>query len=80
MTVDPEEMHVPCMDLAMNDIPISGNLPSSPPFQREMLKFAALRQVLPLIETFAFTEVGISQAIEKLWEGVMIYRAVVSRE
>ncbi|WYZ36325.1 hypothetical protein EsH8_XII_000075 [Colletotrichum jinshuiense] len=78
ITVDPEDLKVSYMDLVMNAISIRGSLPCSPPLHKEMLEFAATHGVLPVIESFAFTEDGINKAIEKLCSGHMRYRGVIS--
>ncbi|KAI8228961.1 Alcohol dehydrogenase zinc-binding domain protein [Colletotrichum sp. SAR 10_96] len=80
MTVDPEDLKVSYMDLVMNAISVRGSLPCSPPLHQEMLEFAAVHKVLPVIESFTFTENGINGAIEKLRNGKMRYRGVVSRD
>ncbi|KAK2728194.1 alcohol dehydrogenase [Colletotrichum kahawae] len=80
MTVDPEDLKVSYMDLVMNAISIRGSLPCSPPLHQEMLDFAATHKVLAVIESFAFTEGGINEAMEKLRSGKMRYRGVVSRD
>ncbi|KAM3541305.1 putative formaldehyde dehydrogenase AdhA [Beauveria bassiana] len=77
MTVDPEDLRVPYMELVMNAISIQGSLPAPPALHREMLEFASLHSVLPMIETFPFTKDGIDEAMEKLRQGRMRYRAVV---
>ncbi|KAI8175365.1 Alcohol dehydrogenase zinc-binding domain protein [Colletotrichum sp. SAR 10_75] len=80
MTVDPEDLKVSYMDLVMNAISVRGSLPCSPPLHQEMLEFAAVHKVLPVIESFTFTENGINEAMEKLRNGKMRYRGVVSRD
>ncbi|KAJ0384187.1 hypothetical protein COL922a_008905 [Colletotrichum nupharicola] len=80
MTVDPEDLKVSYMDLVINAISVRGSLPCSPPLHQEMLEFAAAHKVLPVIDSFAFTEEGINEAMEKLRNGKMRYRGVVSRD
>jgi D-arabinose 1-dehydrogenase-like Zn-dependent alcohol dehydrogenase len=64
----------------MNAIRIQGSLPTAPSVQHEMLSFSALHKIKPIIETFAFTEDGINEAMEKLRLGKMRYRGVLAME
>lgn len=80
MTVDPEDLRLPYMDLVMNAISITGSLPAPPRMQREMLQFAALHTVHPAIECFPFSEKGVNAAMDRLRQGKMRYRGVLSRE
>lgn len=80
MTVDPAELRMPYMELVMNALSIRGSLPASPPLHREMLEFAAIHKVLPVLEIFPFTAEGINDAMEKLRNNQVRYRAVISRE
>ena len=54
---------------------ISGSPVGSPPVLRTMLDFAARHNILPKIETFKFSQVN--EAIEKLKQGKVRYRAVL---
>ncbi|KAJ4263406.1 hypothetical protein NW762_006225 [Fusarium torreyae] len=80
MTVDPDELRVPYMELVMNAISIRGSLPAPPRLHQEMLQFAAFQRVLPTVQTFPFTEDGINEAMDKLRKGKIRYRAVVAQE
>lgn len=43
----------------------------------DMLNFAALHQILPVIEKFEFTEEGFAEALGKLNSGKLRYRGVL---
>ncbi|KAH7129200.1 alcohol dehydrogenase zinc-binding domain protein [Dactylonectria macrodidyma] len=75
-----EGLRMPYMELVMNAISIRGSLPAPPRLHQETLRFAASHKVLPLDQTFSFTEDGINNAMEKLRLGKIRYRAVVARE
>ncbi|KAF5627690.1 NADP(H)-dependent alcohol dehydrogenase [Fusarium sp. NRRL 25303] len=80
VTVDSSELRCPYGEILMNAIRIQGSLPAAPNVQREMLSFSALHAINPVIETFPFTESGINEAMEKLRQGKMRYRGVLSME
>lgn len=79
MTVDPEELRVPYMELVMNCISIRGSLPALSRLHREMLCFVASHGISPMVEIFPFSEDGINQAMENLRKGAVRYRAVVEQ-
>lgn len=54
---------------------LSSGMTGSPPAMATMLDFAARHQILPMIETFKFSQVN--EAIEKLRQGNVRYRAVL---
>lgn len=58
MTVDPEDLRLPHMDLVMNAISITGSLPASPGMHREMLRFAALHKYSQRLRAFRLQRKG----------------------
>jgi D-arabinose 1-dehydrogenase-like Zn-dependent alcohol dehydrogenase len=65
------------MPLIMQGIAIQGSLVASRAVHRAMLRFAALHNVEPIIERFPMSEAGIKEAMDKLEEGKVFYRAVL---
>ncbi len=70
-------LEIPYMALILQGISVQGSL-VAPRFQhRQMLEFAALHQIKPIVEKFPMTEEGIKQAMDKLDRGEVYYRAVL---
>jgi len=70
-------LEIPYMALILQGISVQGSL-VAPRFQhRQMLEFAALHQIKPIVEKFPMTEEGIKQAMDKLERGEVYYRAVL---
>jgi alcohol/geraniol dehydrogenase (NADP+) len=70
-----EPAQIGLFSMAIGQKMISGNIIGSPPNMATMLNFAARHNVLPRIETFSFSRVN--EAIEKLRQGKVRYRAVL---
>ncbi|CAG8974092.1 hypothetical protein HYALB_00011614 [Hymenoscyphus albidus] len=77
LTVSPEDFQIPYMPLLMKELKIQGSLVATRAVQNEMLAFAALHQIRPVIEKFPLTTEGIEEAMAKLEKGGMRYRAVL---
>ena len=61
----------------LNGVRIQGSLVASRQCTRELLEFAAEKQIRPTIMTFPMTKDGIETAIESLSTGKIRYRAVL---
>ncbi|TVY50013.1 NADP-dependent alcohol dehydrogenase C [Lachnellula occidentalis] len=80
LSVSSEDLKMPYMPIISNELKLQGSLVAARQVHREMLEFAALHQIRPIIETFPLTVDGIVQSMEKLEEGKMRYRAVLVAE
>ncbi|KAI1780556.1 GroES-like protein [Hypoxylon cercidicola] len=77
LSVSESQLEVPYLPLIFQGIGVQGSLVASRIQHRRMLEFAALHGVKPIVERFPMTEEGIGQAMQKLEEGKMYYRAVL---
>lgn len=77
LSVSQDDLVIPYLPLISMGITIQGSLVATRVLHREMLKFAALHGVTPIVESFPMTEAGISEAIGKLEDGKMVYRGVL---
>ncbi|KAF9894915.1 hypothetical protein FE257_004537 [Aspergillus nanangensis] len=68
---------IPYLSLILQGITVVGSLVATRSVHREMLEFAALHQIKPIVETYPMTEEGIAEAMEKLDKGQVYYRAVL---
>jgi D-arabinose 1-dehydrogenase-like Zn-dependent alcohol dehydrogenase len=80
LSVSEGNFSIPYMPLLANGITIQGSLVATRSVHREMLAFAALHQIKPVVETFPMTEAGIKEALEKLESGKIHFRAVLVPE
>ena len=63
--------------LILKGIRVQGSVVAPRHIHNDMLNFAALHGIKPILETFPMTEKGIEEAMEKLNSGSMRYRGVV---
>ena len=63
--------------LVLQGISVQGSVVAPRYIHNEMLEFAALHGIKPILETFPMTEKGIEEAMEKLNNGSMRYRGVL---
>ncbi|KAI1764335.1 GroES-like protein [Hypoxylon sp. FL1150] len=77
LSVESGDFRIPYMPLVYRGIAVQGSLVASRIQHRRMLDFAALHGVKPIVETFPMTEEGIGEAMRKLEEGTVYYRAVL---
>ncbi|KAI0100951.1 GroES-like protein [Nemania sp. FL0031] len=68
---------IPYMPMLMNGITVQGSLVAGRIVHERMLQFAALHQIKAVIEVFDMTEEGILDAMEKLDQGKVHFRAVL---
>ena len=77
LTVSSDELSVPYGPITRKELRIQGSLVSPRQTHREMIEFAALHGIKPIIETFPLTKDGIVEALDKLRAGRMRYRGVL---
>jgi D-arabinose 1-dehydrogenase-like Zn-dependent alcohol dehydrogenase len=77
LSVSPGNLVIPYMPLILNGIRVQGSVVATRSVHREMLDFAATHGVRPVIQTFPMTEAGIKEALERLNQGKIQYRAVL---
>jgi D-arabinose 1-dehydrogenase-like Zn-dependent alcohol dehydrogenase len=65
------------MSVFSKGLTIQGGTISSKGMHHQMLKFAEQHQIKPVIEEFSMSVVGITDAMQKLKEGKIRYRAVL---
>jgi D-arabinose 1-dehydrogenase-like Zn-dependent alcohol dehydrogenase len=80
LSVSDDNLVIPYMPLILGGIAVQGSLVASRATHREMLSFAALHGVRPIIEPFPMTEDGIKEALDRLDQGKMHFRAVLVTE
>lgn len=80
LSVSANDLVIPYMPLIVKGIAIQGSLVATRTVHREMLSFAAVHGVRPVIEKFPMTEEGIKDALDKLDKGQVQYRAVLVPE
>ncbi|KAK4152334.1 chaperonin 10-like protein [Chaetomidium leptoderma] len=77
LSVSEGNLVIPYMPLIIKGISVHGSLVATRTVHREMLAFAAVHGIRPVIETFPMTEEGIKEALDKLDKGKVQYRAVL---
>ncbi|KAI2602131.1 GroES-like protein [Hypoxylon sp. NC1633] len=71
-------LEIPYLPLLYKGIAVQGSLVASRNIHREMLAFAALHNIKPVVEVFPMTEEGIKEAIGRLERGDIHLRAVLT--
>ncbi|OWP06793.1 hypothetical protein B2J93_8850 [Marssonina coronariae] len=77
LTVAGGDLKIPYSPLLERQLNIQGSLVAARNVHNEMLRFAALHQIRPVIEEFPMTVDGIEASMKKLAEGKMRYRGVI---
>lgn len=77
ITVSGSELNVPAMPIMLAGIRVQGSMPCSRGLHVKMLRFAALHDIRPIVEEFPMSVDGIEDAMARLEEGRMRYRAVL---
>jgi D-arabinose 1-dehydrogenase-like Zn-dependent alcohol dehydrogenase len=77
LSVSPDDFKIPYMPLILQGIAVQGSLVAPRGLHRQMLEFAARHNIAPIVEKFPMTETGIKEAMDKLAEGNVHYRAVL---
>jgi D-arabinose 1-dehydrogenase-like Zn-dependent alcohol dehydrogenase len=77
LTVSNDELKLPYMQIILNGLKIQGSLVAAREIHREMLEFAAVHNIKPVIQKFPLNKEGIEEAFTKLEHGEMRYRGVL---
>lgn len=80
ITVSDEDLKMPYSPILFKELRIQGSLVAPRQVHREMIEFAALHGIRPIVETFPLNVEGITEAMDKLDRGQMRYRAVLVAE
>lgn len=78
LSVSSSNFEIPYMPLILQGIAVQGSLVASRGVHRQMMEFASRHGIAPIIEKFPMTEEGLKTAIEKLEQGNIHYRAVLT--
>ncbi|KAK3310029.1 chaperonin 10-like protein [Chaetomium strumarium] len=77
LSVSSGNLVIPYMPLIDKGIAVQGSLVATRSVHRQMLAFAAMHKIRPVIQTFPMTEEGIKEALDRLDKGQVQYRAVL---
>ncbi|KAK9422448.1 putative Alcohol dehydrogenase protein [Seiridium unicorne] len=77
LSVSFEPLKIPNMPVILQGIAVQGSLVAPRSLHRQMLEFAALHKIAPIVEKFPMSEEGIKAAFDKLEEGDVHFRAVL---
>jgi D-arabinose 1-dehydrogenase-like Zn-dependent alcohol dehydrogenase len=77
LSVSDDKLTMPYMPLLIKGITVQGSLVATRAHHRQMLDFAALHGIKPIIEKFPMSEEGLKTAMDKLEKGDIYYRAVL---
>lgn len=80
LSVSDDKFIFPYMPILIKGITIQGSLVANRAQHHQMLAFAALHDIKPIIEKFPMSEDGLKKAMDKLTEGDIYYRAVLLNE
>jgi D-arabinose 1-dehydrogenase-like Zn-dependent alcohol dehydrogenase len=80
LSVTSEPAQVSTLGLGLKGIRIQGSLVASRHSIRNLLEFAAKKNIVPTIMTFPLTADGIEEAMKTLRDGKMRYRGVLVRK
>ncbi|OTB05525.1 hypothetical protein M426DRAFT_319796 [Hypoxylon sp. CI-4A] len=71
---------IPYFPMLANAINIQGCVIAPRYIHKQMLEFAALHKIKPVVQLFPMTEAGIKEAMDKLDQGQVYFRAVIKPE
>ncbi|KAI1844438.1 hypothetical protein JX265_010068 [Neoarthrinium moseri] len=71
---------IPYMPMLLAGISVQGSVVAPRHLHRQMLEFAALHGIAPVTETFPMTEEGIKEAMDRLENGNVHFRAVLKAQ
>lgn len=77
LSVDAGNFEIPYMPMLLTGLTVQGSLVATRLVHERMLAFAALHQIKPVLQSFDMTEEGILDAMEKLEQGKVHFRAVL---
>ncbi|KAK6069940.1 alcohol dehydrogenase [Seiridium cupressi] len=77
LSVAEGDFTVPYMPMLLSGITVQGSVIAPRKIHRDMLEFAALHKIAPVTETFPMTVEGIKEAMDRLENGKVHFRAVL---
>ena len=77
LSVSNDNLTMPYMPLLSNGLSVQGSLVAARQIHREMLEFAAVHNIKPIIQTFPLSVEGVEKAFKTLEDGDMRYRGVL---
>lgn len=77
LSVSEGDLKMPYMPVIQSGLNIQGSLVAAREIHREMLEFAAVHDIKPIIEKFPMNVEGVEKAFKRLEEGSMRYRGVL---
>jgi D-arabinose 1-dehydrogenase-like Zn-dependent alcohol dehydrogenase len=77
LSVSDGKLSVPYMPILIQGVNIQGSLVANRAQHHQMLAFASLHNIKPMIEKFPMSEDGLKKAMDKLESGDINYRAVL---
>ena len=77
LSVSEGDLKMPYMPLLLSGLTVQGSLVAARQIHREMLEFANIHQIKPIIQTFPLSTKGVEEAFKTLEEGNMRYRGVL---
>ncbi|ORY59189.1 chaperonin 10-like protein [Pseudomassariella vexata] len=80
LSVDEGDFQFPYMGLVAQGLTVQGSAVAPRGIHKDMLEFAALHQIKPVVEKFPMSEEGIKEAMDKLERGDVRFRAVLVAE
>ncbi|KAF3059491.1 alcohol dehydrogenase [Daldinia childiae] len=80
LSVDEGNFSIPYLPLLLGAITVQGSVVAPRYIHQRMLEFAALHNIKPVVQTFPMTEAGIKDAMDKLEQGKVHFRAVLKPE
>jgi len=80
VTVSDGDLQIPYEAILFSELRIQGSLVAPRQVHREMIEFAALHGIRPVIEEFPLTVEGITEAMDRLNAGKMRYRGVLAAQ
>ena len=77
LTVSEGDLTIPYMPIILAGLKIQGSLVAARQIHREMLEFAAVHGIKPIIQKFPLNVDGVEKAFKTLEDGNMRYRGVL---
>lgn len=80
LSVSGGDFTVPYMPLLVQGVTVQGSIVAPRQIHKDMLEFAALHGITPVVQEFPMSEEGIKDAMDKLEKGEVHFRAVLKPE
>ncbi|KAL1855351.1 hypothetical protein Daus18300_011069 [Diaporthe australafricana] len=77
LSVASGDFSIPYMAMLASGITVQGSVVAARQMHKDMLEFAALHRIKPVLQTYPMTEEGITEAMNKLERGEVHFRAVI---